>query len=175
MYKHILLPTDGSEASKSAIVGGIKLAGAVGARVTGLHVAAKPAGTPLDRWVRGETDVRARLRDVFAEQGKRYLAFIEEAASEAGVPCESICVSGNAPYEKILQAAREQDCDLIYMASHGMGGATELLLGSETAKVLTHSPIPVLVHREPRAARRARDGKAASGSAAESEDAATSA
>lgn len=63
------------------------------------------------------------------------------------VRCNGITTATSHPWEGILQAAREQGCDLVFMASHGRGGMTGLLLGSETQKVLTHSKIPVLVER----------------------------
>jgi nucleotide-binding universal stress UspA family protein len=148
MYKHILLPTDGSALSESAIESGIRLAQALGARVTGLHVAAKLEAIPLESWARGDAKRGARLKEMFAEQAKQYLAVIEAAAKQAGVPCKCLCVTGASPAEEIVKTAKDKRCDLIYMASHGKAGTSALLLGSETAKVLIHSPIPVLVHRE---------------------------
>jgi nucleotide-binding universal stress UspA family protein len=41
--------------------------------------------------------------------------------------------------------AKQKGCDLIVMASHGRRGMAALLIGSETSRVLTHSPLPVLV------------------------------
>ena len=150
MYKHILLPTDGSVLSKRAIKSGLRLAKAVGAKVTGLHVTPKLGATALEQWVRGERGRRSRLAAIFAEQAKQYIAEIKAAADKAGVHCECVCVSGEAPHVEILKTAATKGCDLIYMASHGKRGTSALLLGSETVKVLTHSPIPVLVHRERR-------------------------
>jgi len=51
------------------------------------------------------------------------------------------------PYQQIIAAARRKKCDLILMASHGRRGLSSLLLGSETAKVLLHTKVPVLVVR----------------------------
>jgi nucleotide-binding universal stress UspA family protein len=51
------------------------------------------------------------------------------------------------PYQAIIDTAVSKGCDLIVMASHGRHGIFALVLGSETVKVLTHSKIPVLVHR----------------------------
>ena len=148
MYKHILLPTDGSALSRSAIESGIRLAKAIGARVTGLHVTAKITTTPLEGWARGDARTRSRLKEIFAEQARQYLAVIEAAAKQAGVPCECLCVTGESPSDEIVKTANDKRCDLIFMASHGKAGTFALLLGSETAKVLIHSSIPVLVHRE---------------------------
>ena len=72
---------------------------------------------------------------------------IRKLAGEAGVACETVCESGDHPYEVIVAAASKRGCDLIVMASHGRRGVTGFLIGSETQKVLTHSRIPVLVVR----------------------------
>ena len=72
---------------------------------------------------------------------------VAKKAKAAGVRCKSIVSPSGLPYEKIIAAARREKCDLIFMASHGRRGLSSVLLGSETAKVLTHSKIPVLVVR----------------------------
>ena len=83
----------------------------------------------------------------FENEAGRSLAVIEKAAKDSGVPCETLCEIGGHPYETIIKVAEQKGCDLIMMASHGRRGLKGLLLGSETQKVLTHSRIPVLVHR----------------------------
>ncbi|MGZ8231637.1 MAG: universal stress protein [Burkholderiales bacterium] len=148
MFKHILIPTDGSALSERAIASAIRFAGSIGARVTGLHVAAGGGVSPLERCLRGDAHTRSRLKALFAEQAKRYLEVIESAAKKAGIRSECLCVTGDAPFQEILKTAENRRCDLIYMASHGKAGPSALLLGSETAKVLIHSRTPVLVHRE---------------------------
>jgi nucleotide-binding universal stress UspA family protein len=147
MYKHILLPTDGSPLSERAVKSGIELAKAVGARVTGLFVA--PAPTPLV--YENMVPVAYMTPDQHAEMTERsarqYLGVVERAAQAAGVACECVSVTGEYPADAIVQAARKRRCDLIVMASHGRRGIQAVLLGSETHKVLTHSKVPVLVHR----------------------------
>lgn len=64
-----------------------------------------------------------------------------------GVECSKVALISEEPYESIIEAANRNNCDLIFMASHGRRGLKALLLGSETQKVLTHSTIPVLIHR----------------------------
>jgi nucleotide-binding universal stress UspA family protein len=144
MYKHIFLPTDGSALSQRAIAAGIRLAKTVGARVTGLYVVPSLQIEPLEEWAHG--DMR-RLEGMFAKQAEKHLSVISDAAREVGVPCECRYVKGAAPFSEIIKAATERGCDLIFMASHGKGGLTDRLLGSETMKVLTYCEIPVLVHR----------------------------
>lgn len=145
MFKHILLPTDGSEASEIAIKKCIQFARDTGAKVTGFHV------TPEFHVITYQTEMLEDTKEQFIQAGKvhaaTYLASIENAAREAGVPCSVAYTSSDHPYEAIIEAAKEHHCDLIAMASHGRKGVKGVLMGSETHKVLTHSQIPVLVYR----------------------------
>lgn len=147
MFKHILIPTDGSSASRGAIEAGVKLAKAVGARVTGI-VAAPPA-TPIifrNRLPSGYDT--PRHNEVLIERAAAaHLAVIEKASKAAGVRCNCLTVKSDFPADTILETAKKAKCDLIVMASHGRRGLRGLLLGSETQKVLAASTIPVLVHR----------------------------
>ena len=73
------------------------------------------------------------------------LSSVVQAAKSAGVPCETLQIVHEHPYQAIINAANEKGCDLIVMASHGKGGIEATLIGSVTMKVLTHTKIPVLV------------------------------
>jgi nucleotide-binding universal stress UspA family protein len=145
VYKHILLPTDGSELSAKAVRDGIQLAKEIGAQVTALHVTAPffPSElTPAALTAHAqEHDARAK------ESARRALGAVEEAARAAGVACTAVHRVSDGPFEEIIQVATDSGCDLIFMASHGRRGVKAMLLGSETNKVLTHSTIPVLVTR----------------------------
>ena len=68
-------------------------------------------------------------------------------AAAAGVECETLSDAGDIPYRRILKQAKRLNCDLLMMASHGRKGVSGALLASETAKVLAHSEIPVLIVR----------------------------
>jgi nucleotide-binding universal stress UspA family protein len=81
------------------------------------------------------------------ERAEAYLTTVRNIASEAGVQCDTVAASGSHPFDAILDTAKQRDCDLIVMASHGHGGIRGLIIGSETQKVLTHSHLPVLVVR----------------------------
>jgi nucleotide-binding universal stress UspA family protein len=145
MYKHILIPTDGSELSAKAIKEGIALAKAVNGEVTAITVSETFHTFSVNPMVITETpDQYQKDSDTRAEQ---YLSVADNAARAADVPYEGIHVIHDDPYEAIITAANERGCDLIVMASHGRKGMSALLLGSETVKVLTHSNIPVLVCR----------------------------
>ena len=147
MYKHILIPTDGSPLARSAIKAGVKLAKKIGAKVTGFYAA--PPATPLE--YKGLLPVgydepvdRARAIEKMAQ---RYLEVVEKAAKAAGVRCKVEHVTNDYPADAIIAAAKRNKCDLIFMATHGRGGLRRSMLGSQTQKVLAQSSVPVLVHR----------------------------
>lgn len=148
MFKHVLLPTDGSKLSDRAVERGLELAKFVGARVTAVHV------IPEFRLMADESfvlptsaDLKKRYEKEAKARAEKLLQKITGRAETLGVKCEGVVVLGDVPYEHIIETAKKRKCDLIMMASHGRRGLSGLLLGSETAKVLTHSKIPVLVVR----------------------------
>ena len=163
MFKHILLPTDGSELSVAAIHQGIIFAKSIDAKVTGLCVmplhykflyaaliptesmeqSAEQCKEMAETFL-GTIEKRAEIAKELAEA---YLSTIEKDAQMAGVACDVVYERNDSPYEGIIQVAEQRGCDLIMMASHGRRGVGALLLGSETQKVLTYSKIPVLVYR----------------------------
>jgi nucleotide-binding universal stress UspA family protein len=145
MFKHLLIPTDGSELSEAAIQAGIQFAKSVNAKVTGFH--AMPKFHVLAYGPEMVTDTRQEFARDCKAHADRFLAVIVQAAKAADVPCEIVLQTSDQPYEAIIATAKEKGCDLIMMASHGRHGVQAFLLGSETQKVLTHSKIPVLVFR----------------------------
>lgn len=145
MYKHILIPTDGSELSEQAIRQGVALARSIGAEVTAITVSPTFHTFSMDPLV--ITDTPAQYQKDCEARAERRLAVISDAAQAAGVRYNGIHVMNDHPYEAIINAANESGCDLIFMASHGRRGVSALILGSETTKVLTHSKIPTLVCR----------------------------
>src|SRR6185312_15545746 len=145
MFKHILIPTDGSDLSLKAVLYGVKLAKSCGAKVTGLTVAVPYRVVAVDAVLipLDEADYEERSRSA----SDKALEQVKIAADAAGVTCETVREVHDQPYRAIIDAAQALNCDLIVMASHGRRGISALLLGSETAKVLTHSTVPVLVYR----------------------------
>ena len=146
MYKHILIPTDGSPQSRKAVAGGVALAKAIGAKVTGIFAA--PPATPVV--YRNNMPVGFSMpadhKRIIEESAARYLGIVEQAAKKAGVACEVITVTSDYPADTILATAKKKKCDLIVMATHGRRGISGVLLGSETQRVVTHAKIPVLVY-----------------------------
>jgi nucleotide-binding universal stress UspA family protein len=146
MFKNILIPTDGSEQSQRAVRTGVELAKLHGARVTGVHVipdyhlliAYEGAFDPV---------TEERIEEEAKARAEAYLGQVRTVASEAGVPCSTVCETSDHPYDAILRTCDTNHCDLILMTSHGRKGLAAVLLGSETRKVLTHAQVPVLVVR----------------------------
>lgn len=147
MFKHLLVPTDGSALSEAAIQMAVTLASESGAKVTGLHV------IPEFHVLAYGAEVIADTEDQFIQAARQhaddYLMVLTKAATQAGVECDTFTRNRAHPYEAIISVAAQRNCDLIVMASHGRGGMRAVLLGSETQNVLTHCQIPVLVVREP--------------------------
>jgi nucleotide-binding universal stress UspA family protein len=145
MFKHILIPTDGSDLSAKAIEKGIKFAAEIGASVTGLNVV--PNLHLIDYQIQILEETRESLNAATRSRALAILEILAKAAKAAGVDCETEIVVSDHPHQAIIDTARKRGCDLILMASHGRRGVAGVLLGSETHKVLTHSGIAVLVLR----------------------------
>lgn len=145
MYKHVLVPTEGSELSLAAIQQAAKFARTLGASITLLNVQPEYAAPVL-----GDSYVAPLRKNFEAESVRAANAILDVAAAEidrAGMGCKRRVVSGSKPWEVIIKTAADEGCDLVFMASHGRRGLAGLLIGSETHKVLTQCKIPVLVYR----------------------------
>ena len=147
MFKHILVPTDGSELSQEATRRAVEFAKEIGAQITAFY--AKPE-YPITYYGEGaliDPTTPEKFAELAEEQAKEFLNKVATLCQEQGVTCRTLAVTSDVPYESIISTAKDNGCDLIFMASHGRRGISGLLLGSETNKVLTHSTIPVLVYR----------------------------
>lgn len=145
MFKHILIPTDGSELSANAIEKGIKFAAQIGATITGLNVV--PNLHLIDYQLQILEETRETLNEAVKTRARAILDVLATSAKAAGVECKTEAAVSDHPYKAIIETAEKRGCDLILMASHGRRGVGGVLLGSETHRVLTHSKIPVLVLR----------------------------
>jgi nucleotide-binding universal stress UspA family protein len=155
MYKHILLPTDGSQLSEEAARAGIELARKLGARATVLHVLAEPAAIGLDGWSHHDKHYAEHLAKTLERHGEHYVEAVREEARLAGVPCEGVLARAKAPEQEIIAQAASRGCDLVFMASHGQKGNAGVLLASVTLAVATLGNIPVLIHHPAKAKPRA--------------------
>ncbi|MFM8547619.1 MAG: universal stress protein [Betaproteobacteria bacterium] len=147
MFKHLLLPTDGSKLSHVAVEKGVEFAKEVSAKVTFVHVMPEYV---VDAFVEFPSAAQASYNDFMKaseDTAKSILGAAQALAKTAGLSSDTVAVRHGQPWKAIIDVAGGRACDLIFMASHGRRGISALVLGSETHKVLTHSKIPVLVFR----------------------------
>lgn len=147
MYKHILIPTDGSDIAEKAVAAGIEFAREAGAKVT-LFTAVPEYEPP------SEGELMARRVVTIADHARRshkmasgILAHAAERARAAGLELRTDYAQSNHPWQAIIDAARRHGCDAIFMGSHGRKGLAAVWHGSETKEVLSHSTIPTMVYR----------------------------
>jgi nucleotide-binding universal stress UspA family protein/hemerythrin-like domain-containing protein len=145
MYRHLLVPLDGTDLSTEISSNAVEFARPLGARITFFH-AQPDYSAALD----GEAEIvrltsPARFAYAFEGRVRELLAKAEAGARAFGVPCGSATTVNDSPSFAIIEAAREADCDLIYMASHGRRTGIGMMLGSQTLKVLVNAGMPVLV------------------------------
>ena len=145
MFKKILVPTDGSSQSQRAVQAAVEFAAATGASLVGLSVAQQypymllpEAGSVVDL---GE------FEQAEEQAARKHVQDLAAAAQAAGVACETVTLRAVHPHEEILALAKDRQCDLVWMGSHGRKGLDRLILGSETQRVLAHANLPVLVYR----------------------------
>ena len=150
MFKNILVAVDGTAISRRAARFAIRLARSNRARLTAFHV------IPVFRSVAGYFDMYIPDASLYSpkeyerlteKETRRMLAPIAKQAAAEKVRCATAWVYDDSPWKAIIAEAKRRRCDLIVMASHGRRGLEAVILGSEAAKVLTHSKIPVLVTR----------------------------
>jgi nucleotide-binding universal stress UspA family protein len=147
MYRKILITTDGSTVSQHTACAGVKFACQLGAEVLALFVAPSyqypvyveiiPPAYPT------EEEYLAQMKHT----GEQYMSSIMSAAGACGVAHSCMTAFSDSAALKIVDVAEQHGCDLIFMGSHGRSGWGQLLLGSVTNKVLSHTAKPVLVHR----------------------------
>jgi nucleotide-binding universal stress UspA family protein len=157
MYRNILLPTDGLGKCEYGTCHGVLLAKGLGAKVTAVCVTKDISIQEMRKIYDAELLVAAsagevargakkRAEDLHKELAANSLAVAEKMCAENGVQCEKVSLAGESPAEGIMKAAKERECDLIFISTHGNPGLMGTLFGTVASKVLSHSKIPVLVH-----------------------------
>lgn len=147
MFKHVLVPTDGSILSLRAAKNAVRFAKVHGARLTAFYAAPEYHPNIAGDYLPANFVPLAVYQRQIKKTAEKYLDQIKKLATVGGVACSALYVSDDSPYQAIIDAAKERKCDLVFMASHGRRGIAGLLIGSETNKVLTHCKLPVLVYR----------------------------
>ncbi len=144
MFQRILVPTDGSDITAKAVTTAISLAKAVGAKVYTISV---KEPFPYSAISEMQPTPPQEFFDAQERIAAQRVQTVVTSCKAAGLACEAHTVEALHPWEAIIDHAKQQNCDLLVMASHGRRGVAALLLGSETQKVLTHSQVPVLIVR----------------------------
>ncbi|MFA5487845.1 MAG: universal stress protein [Candidimonas sp.] len=148
MFKKILIPTDGSKLSSQAANKGVTFARQIGAEIVALHVTQPFAATVGFDGMAAAYAITDEDYDKTAElQARKYVQAVLDRADTAGVKATAKYVSNFNVADGLVQAAEEENCDLIFIGSHGRSGLSRLLLGSVTNKVLSLAKTAVLVYR----------------------------
>lgn len=146
-FKHILVPTDFSDASKIALNAALDIAKLFRSDVVLLHVY-EPMMYFSDMPI-GMTDI-VTLEQSVRESAETHLDSLIENIRSRG-DCEGLhvekTVAQGKPFAEIIRVAAERDSDLIVMSTHGRGGWEHMLLGSVTEKVVRKAPCAVLTVR----------------------------
>lgn len=145
MFKKILVPTDGSDVSVAATEAAVAFARTGGSELVALSIAPpEPVVMSAEGAIATSDDLDV---DAMLKHAQRHAADVADAAARAGVKCTPLAGYGYSPADEIIEAARRQGCDLIFMASHGRRGLSRLIAGSVTQRVLAYAPVPVMVYR----------------------------
>ncbi len=141
-YRRILVPTDFSESSRSALDAAIGLleSGSI------LHVCHVVDDVPLSYGYIGTAAMGPDVRTRMSKEAARELESFSLDELPVGAEIHRTVVHG-APYAAILKFAKEIDADLIVMATHGRTGIKHALIGSVAERVVRKAPCPVLVVR----------------------------
>jgi nucleotide-binding universal stress UspA family protein len=148
MYRHILIPTDGSDTAAKAVEAGTTYAREAGAKLS-FFTALPEYRSPGDADIMAHKRVKPpwQYEEEAAQAARAILDKAASAAKDANIDYDTDYALCDRPYEAIIAAAKKHGCDAIFMASHGRSGIPALWYGSQTHEVLTHSDIPTLVYR----------------------------
>jgi len=146
MYRHLMVPVDDSALSAANVDAAVRLAHQLSAQITFFHATADFGATGEGELMR--VIAPASFRDEALGETHQVLAKAMASGASQSVPCVACHRTSDRPAEAIVQAAKEQDCDLIVMASRGApGGIAGWLHTSQTERVLRDSPVALLVTR----------------------------
>ncbi|MDH5205168.1 MAG: universal stress protein [Hylemonella sp.] len=145
MFKHILVPIDGSEAAQSAVDKAAGLAKAFGSAITVIYVIDPYPFTGLGSdFAYGQAEYLSAASAEATQATKTAM----QTLTQAGLKAKSQVVEEHGAWRGILESAKSLDCDLIVMGSHGRHGLEKVVLGSVAQRVLSHAHIPVMVVRD---------------------------
>ncbi len=144
MFKHILLPVDGSETSSLAVSKTMELAKSFDSLVTVIYVIDPYPFTGVG------TDFaygQAEYLSAATAEANAAVHAAKETFTRFGVSVDTTVIESHAVWRGIVEAGESLKADLIVMGSHGRSGLEKLVLGSVAQAVLSHTRLPVLVVR----------------------------
>jgi nucleotide-binding universal stress UspA family protein len=145
MFKHILVPVDGSDTAQMAVGKATALAKAFGSRVTVIYVIDPYPFTGVG------TDFaygQAEYLSAATAEANASVKLAKESFASAGVTVDASVVEAHTAWRGIVEAGESMQADLIVMGSHGRNALEKLVLGSVAQAVLSHTKLPVLVVRD---------------------------
>ena len=145
MFKHILVPIDGSPVAHQAVDKARAIACAFRSSVTLIHVIDPYA---YDGRGAGIASGQFDYLQAATVQANEAICAAREVFEARGMVVKGSVVEGHSVYQAMLEAAETLEADLVVMGSHGHRGLENLVLGSVTAQVLSHAHLPVLVVRD---------------------------
>ncbi|MEL7649117.1 MAG: universal stress protein [Sedimentibacter sp.] len=142
--KKILVPVDGSDASKKAALKAVEMAKKYDGSITFMYVASMPADMTRTRYGIVVPYDFGQIEKDLREEGRKFLdSFVAEVDS-GGIRIDKIPTFGE-PYEEILRTAAEGNFELIVMGRRGFSKIKRFFIGSVTQRVISDSPCPVYV------------------------------
>lgn len=138
MYKHILIPVDGSQQASKALDHAIRLAKAIHESISlsVIHVTGRAAIS--------QAFVYVDVNELLEKEENEVLSAAAAQLKNSGVSYKLLRADGD-PATMICRTAKERGCDLIVMGSRGVGLVSEILLGSVSHGVSQHAHCPVLL------------------------------
>ncbi|NMM75250.1 universal stress protein UspA [Acidovorax sp. SRB_14] len=145
MFKHILVPVDGSPTAMLAVSKAAALAKTFGSAITALYVIDPYPFTGVGAdFAYGQAQYLAAA----TAEANTALDAVKKAMEEAGIAVNTVVGEGHAVHDGIVRAIESTGADLVVMGSHGRRGLEKLMLGSVTQRVLGVVKVPVLVVRD---------------------------
>lgn len=146
MFKHLLVPLDGSKLAELALPMAKEIAVQFGSKITLLQVVPLPYAIGYGHEASG---MFSSINQDMKREAVTYMETKQQALHQAGISVEVQIVTGQSPAEAILNATDELAVDTVVMSTHGRGGVMRWVFGSVADRVLRQARVPILLARVP--------------------------
>jgi nucleotide-binding universal stress UspA family protein len=136
MIKHILVPLDGSSMAEKALDHAVDLVKALDGTLTIVRVVTPPPQRP-------QSPIKDPVQKLQEEEAEEYMVAVKERLEALGVDVDSRILIGDSA-QHIVDLTESEDCDLVVMSSHGLGGSWHVY-GSVAQQVLHQAHVPVMI------------------------------